>query len=1071
MPTIPVSKTKILLPRRRVGFLTRKRLLDQLFEALDKKLVLVSAPAGSGKTSLLIDLAHHSELPCCWLALDELDCDPRRFITYLIASIKEKFEKFGGQSLSVLGELNSFDSDLEGLVVTLVNEIYEHIQEHFILVLDDLHLVEGVPQIQNFLNRFTQLVEENCHLIFSSRTLNSLPNLTLMVARGQVAGLSFSDLSFRVNEIQALLEQNNNLRISDEEAAKIMEGTDGWITGLQFSGTHIFQDQKKLSSGNIGVGLFDYLGHQVLNRQHSDLQMFLLRTSLLEEFDVTLCQEILSEFYGEPQDWQAYINALIQNNLFVLPLGTDGKWIRYHHLFRDFLQARYKQSHPDEIATLYARLEKAYEKIGEWEKAHYICQQLNDKTALAEMIERSSVIMLQHSYQTLDSWLNDLPPSMLRTRPGLLSIRGTIAQLKGDLVTGLDLLNQAEQSFRQEMNAYGLSLTLTRRATAFLFLGNYQTSMHDADEVIELTETSDDLQLLYAEGLRMKGLSLYRLGNVRQAVIFLERSLNIIEYQNDTPHIPILLLDLGMAYREIGDYLKASAVYGQAHKIWKQAGNLYWQAILLNNMGVMHHGNGEYEKAVQAFEEGMLCAQRSNYTRTEALISLSLGDLYVEVENYEVASQNYQHAAGIIQNMKNLFMIHMLGLSQSNLALIQKDFESAKQQIKIVEDSIRSSNARFENGLLDFFFGRLYLMMEEPARALLSLQEAERIFMEDERELESMVTHVWLAAAYSQNGDRIAGSEKIRSVAQGKIPNSVLVAVHQTWTWLEGLQKDGDLLRIAGDLITQAFRLSEKLPSVRRNLRRQAHITQISVPHISIHAFGRAQVSVGNKLLTLSDWQTQSVHDLFFYFLRNSKPLTKEQIGEALWPGQYDTSKLKLRFKNEVYRLRRAVGQEVILFEGIRYAFNHNLDYEYDVEAFESYIARAKAAQSPLEQIQLYRKAVDLVHGPYLEDIYMDWVLPERERLSQMILNSLTALAELHLRQAQPEEALDICQRAMEYDPGFEPVYRISMQAYNRLNDKLSITRIYQACREACMDQFNLPPSRETDELYSRLIA
>jgi ATP/maltotriose-dependent transcriptional regulator MalT/two-component SAPR family response regulator len=1070
MSTIPVSKTKIVLPRRRAGFLTRKRLVDLLFEALDKKLVLVSAPAGSGKTSLLIDLAHQSDLPCCWLALDKLDRDPQRFITYFIAAIAEQFQNFGRQSISMLNEMDSFDTDMEGLVVTLVNEIYEHIQEHFILVLDDLQFLEEVPHIQNFLNRFAQLVEENCHLIFSSRTLNSLPDLTLMVARGQVSGLSFSDLSFRADEIQALLAQNNNLRISDDEARNIMESTEGWITGLQFSGSHIFQDHQKVTIGSVGVGLFDYLGQQVFNRQPPDLQMFLLRTSLLDEFDVTLCQNVLAEFYPEPQNWRAYINAVIQNNLFALPLGMDGKWIRYHHLFRDFLQTRYKLMHPNEIAPLYARIGQAYEKLGEWEKAHHICRQLNDKTALAEMIERASLFMLQRAQHTFASWLDDLPPSMLRTRPGLLSIRGTIIYMKGDLAEGLELLDRAEQAFRVEKNASGLPLTLARRATAYRFLGDYSASIRDADEVIELTEDSDDLQLLYAEALRMKGLALYRIGNVRQAVIFLERSLNINVRLNDAPHIPILLMEVGMAYREAGNYQQASAAYEQALKIWRQDGNLFWQANLLNNMGVMYHGQGEYEKAAQAFEEGLLCAQRSNYARIEALISISLGDLYVDVEGFESAHQNYQHAAAIIQNMDDRFLIHALGLSQASLALLKRDFESAQRLIETVNDSIRTGDAHFENGLLDLFYGRLFLWMNESARALSSLQKAEQSFLEDERELESAITRVWLSAVHLQNGEMTASIEKIRSVISAKIPNPVLIAVHQALPWLGELQKDRDLVRTAGSLFTQAVRLSGELPSIRRHLRRQTHVTQVPVPHISIQTFGRTQVSMGSKVLTLSDWQTQSVRDLFFYFLINTKPSTKEQIGVILWPDQYDESKLKLRFKNEIYRLRRAVGQDLIRFEDVYYFFNRNLDYEYDVEAFEAYVARAKSAQSQREQIELYQKAVDLIHGQYLNDVYMDWVLPERERLSQMILSSFESLADLYVRQAQPEQALAACQSAIQYDPGFEPAYRISMLAYKRLNDKPSIIRVYETCQEACMKQFDLPPSKETEDLYHQLI-
>lgn len=1070
MLPIPVSKTKIIPPRRRAELLTRKRLLDLLFDALDRKLTLVSAPAGYGKTSLLIDMAHHVDLPACWLALDELDRDPQRFAAYFIAALVERFPNFGAQSKSVLETMSSFEQDMERLLVTLVNELYENIHEHFVFVLDDFHLLDGVQSIHNFINRFIQLVDENCHLVISSRVLTGLTDLPLMIAREQVSGLNFSDLAFQPQELQALLAQNNDLQISDEQAEQLISETEGWITGLQFSGREIFQKDAPRSGIEVGAGLFDYLGQQVLDRQPPDLRQFILRTALFEEFDASLCEAVLSPLYPETQDWQGWIKLISRNNLFALPVGADGRWLRYHHLFRDFIRERFKLEFPDEVNLILSRLQLAYESMGEWEKAHHICRQLGDANALASMIERSGTTMLQRAIITLESWLNELPPSILRNDPGILSIRGSIASMKGEARSGLDLFNQAEQSYRAEKNASGLHLTLIRRATAHRFLGDYSASLRDAEEVIQSTETSDEMRLMYAEALRLKGLALYRLGNARQAVSFLERSLDL-QHQINEVNVPVLLMENGMAYRAIGDFREARKAYEKALQIWQQEGNLSWQASLLNNLGVLYQFEGDYLKAALAFEDGLLCAQRSRYTRLDVLISIGLGDLYAELEDFNMARQNYQHASDVLQDMDDRFLSHSLIFAEANLALLQRDMTVAQNIMESIQKAILSGNSSYEKAFFHLLHGRFYLLDENLNDAILELGKAKDHFSEDGRELEAAIARIWLATAYYQAGKTGEAIQQIKSTHDNRrqVAHAIVVAVNQAREWLDGLNNHAEVSRMMRDLFVQADRFSKKMPALRRELRRHAHVVQGPAPHITIQAFGGAAVSIGGRTLASSDWQTQSVRDLFFYFLAIPKPMTKEQIGEVLWPDSYDASKLKLRFKNEVYRLRRAVGQDVVLFQDAYYTFNRNLDYEYDVEAFESYLARAKLAQDPHEQIDLYQKAVDLVAGPYLDDVYADWAVYQRERLGQAYLNALIALGDLYQRHAQPEKAIEISQRAIDYDSACEAAYRISMQAYHRLGDRASVKRVYQSCSEAIKRLFNLPPSHETEDLYRHL--
>lgn len=1074
MSPIPVSKTKVIPPRRRSELLTRKRLLDMLFEALDKKLTLVSAPAGYGKTSLLIDLIHQDDLPCCWLSLDELDREPQRFAAYFIAALAERFPNFGSLSRSALENMNSFENEAERLLVTLVNELYEQVKEHFILILDDFHLLEGVQPIYNFINRFVQLVDDNCHLVISSRVLTNLNDLPLMVAREQVSGLNYSDLAFQQAELQALLAQNSGVHISDEEAGRLINETEGWITGLQFSDSDVLRSNIKRSGLDSGsrTGLFDYLGQQVLDRQPPDLQEFVLRTSLMGEFDVSLCESVLTPFYKETQDWQNWIKAITRNNLFALPVGEDGRWLRYHHLFQDFIRERFRRERPDEVKPLLIRLQAAYESMNEWGKAHHICLQLQNAEALAELVERAGESMLQSAHLTLESWMTDLPPSMLRTRPGLLSIRGAIAYVKGEALEGLRLLKEAEHGFRQTDEKKGLALALLRMATVLRGLGQYAEALQNADEVIQFAAGRDDSQDYHASALRIKGLAHYRLGNAREAVKCLEHSLNIYRQLGVSSQIPVLLLDTGMAYRAVGDFNAALASYEKALQVWRKEGNLYWQASLLNNLGFLYQMLGEYERSALAFEEGLLCAQRSNNVRLDGLISISFGDLFAELEDFDMAQQNYLHAEKVLEGISDSFLSHSLTLAQANLMLLKNDIAQAESTLEQVKEAILTGGSKSEKSLLNLIFGRLSLLKKDVQTAFDEFRSAEVHFLEDDRDVEVQVARVWLAACHIQNRtpDTAVQILSDMSSSKGKHLQPALVASHQAGDWLNTLNGRTALPRTVRDWFSQVERLKSKMPGIRRQLRRQARVVPGPVSHLVIRAFGQASVSLDGRQLTNSDWQTQSVRELFFYLLSASRALTKEQIGDALWQEVNESAKLKLRFKNEVYRLRRAVGQDVIVFKEDRYSFNRNLDYDYDVEAFESFLTRARSADDVRDQIDFYQRAVDLVQGTYLNDLYTDWVVSERERLGQVFLDALVKLAELYQKQAQLESAITTSQRALEIDPSLEAACCVAMQAYSRLGDRNAVTRIYQACVAAAKRMYGLSPSKEMEELYRRLM-
>jgi two-component SAPR family response regulator len=288
--------------------------------------------------------------------------------------------------------------------------------------------------------------------------------------------------------------------------------------------------------------------------------------------------------------------------------------------------------------------------------------------------------------------------------------------------------------------------------------------------------------------------------------------------------------------------------------------------------------------------------------------------------------------------------------------------------------------------------------------------------------------------------------------------------------WLEAAGVEAGPGSVLKRLLDAAAPVQARLPRLRKRLRRMTSAIPFPSPRLVIRALGKGQVRINDRLVANDRWKTRSVRELFFYLLNTPDAMTKEQIGAAFWPDA-SPAQVRLRFKNDLYRLRSALGADAVQFDGERYRFNFAVDYEYDVEAFEDCLRRVAHSTETSEKIRLYTEAVDLVRGPFLEDLNGKWIEPERERLRQALLSALLSLAALHLQRGEKDSAIKVCKRTLAVDPYLEEAHQLAMRVYARQGDRAAVSRQYQACRHAVETDLGMSLSPETEALYRELTA
>lgn len=438
MPS-PILATKLYIPPQ-AKVVCRPRLLGRLDEALGRKLTLVSAPAGFGKTTLVSDWAAGCERPVAWLSLDEGDGDLTRFLTHLVAALRTVAPTVGQ---GVLGALSSpRPAPTEGLLTALLNDI-NTLPDALVLVLDDLHLVDS-RAADYALAFLLEHLPPPLHLIIATREDPALP-LARLRARGQLVELRAAELRFSPAEAAEFLGEVMGLGLSADEVARLEARTEGWIAGLQLAALSLQgrPDSSAFVRAFTGGHRFvlDYLVEEVLGRQPERVRRFLLHTSVLGRLSGPLCDAVTGG-----GDAQGMLEDLERHNLFVVPLDDRRHWYRYHHLFAEVLRARLLAEQPGRVAELHRRASSWFERHGLPDEAIGHALAAGDFERAAGLIELTARAMLMsRREETFLGWLKVLPDALIQTRP-VLGVYCALALVPRDLEAAEIRLQDAERA-------------------------------------------------------------------------------------------------------------------------------------------------------------------------------------------------------------------------------------------------------------------------------------------------------------------------------------------------------------------------------------------------------------------------------------------------------------------------------------------------------------------------------------------------------------------------------------------------------------------------------------------------
>ncbi|HEY7270662.1 MAG TPA: tetratricopeptide repeat protein [Dehalococcoidia bacterium] len=1033
--------------------LRRERILDKLTESLAGRLTLVVAPAGFGKTAALRGLESGLERPLAWLDLRDWHREPRE----LLDSLARALDPAAAPAIDPGASISDLRRQLRLLLWSAANEVpsagSDAVAQGQVLVLDDVQSLGGAAGACALLEEFLESAPKGWHVVIASRQLPRLRAVSRLMTAGAATYFGVEDLRFDADDAVAYFREVRGLDLAPDRAREVIERTAGWPAEVALIG--LGADGAPDYASRAAIFLDDLLD-ETFQRLSPALRTFLTSTSVLPSLDASTCDSLLSrtdsfQMLREAEQAQAFICA---------PAAGGGPTLV--PAFRRLLKQHLRASKPAVFASLSRSAGDIYASDGEWEAAIPIFLDAGLWSAAATALVASADTLLSYGNAArVGDWLDALPGDLPTSNAELQLLRARTKLDVGEIDAALEALaglidNDCPPSVRGKAFLY--------RATCLSRKGLHPEAIRSGrTAVAELTSSAAPRRLQAEAHLRL-GNCIGASGQFARSIPSLRRALAIADDMGAVQTASIAADDLGVAFGNLGEIPQAQVYLERARRGWAELGNDYRLVLTLNNLGVMYSLQGEYDSSAEILREAIERSQRSANARIEAFATLSLADVDRDTGHYEAAIELYNAGLEKARHLGETYFVDYAVDALGMTYMLMGDLGTAEQLIKQTAAEVAERGGAFQNGLLSLSLGILSHLRAEFVESAARLEYALQVFKDAGAAREEARAHFHLAHVYLATNSRrkaLAALEEVVRLVKAIGYGAFLAADARRCPALTAFASSKRL----GDGVFAKLRDDQ----ARRGLASELGLTP-AYPRLEAFGFGDSRVLMDGRLITEADWSSAKSKEMFFYFLTQARPCSRDECCAALWP-EFDPARATSNFHSTLYRLRSATYFDVLSTSNGRYRLNPAASFDFDVRRFEAAVAAAEDRNAGADvRMAAFDAAISLYEGPFAKDCYSEWTDEVRIRLEEKYLRGLAVLALNALALGSYERGVALADRILLLDDTNDEAHCLKIESFAAMGDRVSAVRHFEAYRRLSRARTG-PPSERLTTLARRLAA